>query len=165
MRFAVFILTLCGWLQSAQGDPLQQLQLVGNGQMRWAFFTLYDAELYSNDGQYREGQYPLALALTYRRDISAKHLLSATEDQWRELNIHYTHEWLKQLTQIWPDVGDSDCLTFIAQDRNVGQFIFNGQLIGNIEGDDFAHAFLAIWLSPQTSQQALRKRLIGDSNV
>ena len=38
--------------------PWQGLRTVGQGEMRWLWFKLYDATLYSESGRYQPGRYP-----------------------------------------------------------------------------------------------------------
>ena len=51
--------------------PWQGLRTVGQGEMRWLWFKLYDATLYSESGRYEPGRYPQALTLTYARASSS----------------------------------------------------------------------------------------------
>lgn len=144
-------------------SPLQGLKQVGSGSMDWLFFTLFDATLYSPTGRYQAQQYPVALQIKYHKNIDRDDLVSATQDQWQHLGLNHPEQskWLAQLSQLWPDVKDGDVLTFVASSPSEGQFFFNNRLLGQIEGGDFANAFIAIWLSEQTSRPDLRQQLIG----
>ncbi|MGL4916568.1 MAG: chalcone isomerase family protein, partial [Aeromonas allosaccharophila] len=66
----------------ASAAPWQQLRPVGQGEMNWLWFKLYDATLYSASGRYQPGHYPQALTLTYARSIEREDLLSATAAEW-----------------------------------------------------------------------------------
>ena len=65
----------------ASAAPWQQLRPVGQGEMSWLWFKLYDATLYSESGRYEPGRYPQALTLTYARAIEREDLLSATSEE------------------------------------------------------------------------------------
>ncbi len=141
-----------------------QLQLVGSGNARWLTFTLYRAELYSPTGAFtalEQSDYPLALSITYQRNIAGQRLVDATEQEWQRLAVGHRQEWVSELTVLWPDVGPDDNLTFIAHSADRGEFFFNQQPLGSIQGERFAAAFLTIWLSPETRDARLRAALIG----
>jgi hypothetical protein len=144
---------------------VEDLQPSGSGQLRWFFLDIYEATLYTSTGNYIDGVYPKALEINYMRKISAADLIKTTEDEWRRLEINYNQQWLNLLGQIWPDVNDGDTLTMRAESVDKASFYFNGLLLGHIEESNFANAFLAIWLSPNTRDKQLRAQLIGDKNA
>lgn len=141
--------------------PLQGLSLVGQGEMRWMAWHLYDARLYSADGYYRPQGYPLALAISYARAIDKKYLLNATTKAWTRLHIDPPPNWIQRLSSIWPSVNKSDELVFYVTAEGAGHFYHNGDLIGEIDDSAFSAAFLAIWLRPDTSRKSLRSKLIA----
>lgn len=55
--------------------------------MRWLWFKLYDATLYSESGRYQPGRYPQALSITYARVIERQDLLEATAAEWQRLGL------------------------------------------------------------------------------
>jgi hypothetical protein len=135
------------------------------------FFNIYHSQLLSPNGSYRLepdiSPHPLALSITYQRDISQQQLVDATLEQWQKLGYQpsVTQRWVNQLEHIFPDIQSGNNLTYVT-DGVKGQFYFspverNHQLIGVIEDEAFNDAFLAIWLSPQTEYPRLRERLIG----
>ncbi|MGL4446438.1 MAG: chalcone isomerase family protein [Shewanella sp.] len=139
---------------------------VGRGEMDWLWFSLYKARLMTLNGRYQPGQYPLILDIEYYRDIAAKDLLSATQDQWQHLHFpeQDIRRWLGLLTAVWPDVKSGDHLSFNIIDGQTSQFFFNQQPLTQIEDPNFAEAFLAIWLSPHTSRPDLRAQLLGEKS-
>lgn len=99
----------------ASAVPWQQLRPVGQGEMNWLWFKLYDATLYSESGRYQPSHYPQALTLTYARAIEREDLLSATAKEWQRLGLGSDADrqrWLGQLATLWPDVAAGDRLTF-----------------------------------------------------
>lgn len=146
---------------SPESDPLQGLILVGQGEMRWMMWHLYDARLYSKDGAYRPNTYPLALAINYARAINKKQLITATTQSWSHLDIDPKPHWPQWLAHIWPSVSKNDELVFYVDITGAGRFYYNSALIGEIDDPAFSAAFLAIWLDPQTSRKALRSQLVG----
>lgn len=145
-------------------DPLADMKKLGEGEMRFLFWTLYKAELYSASDRYQENVKPIALKITYLRDIDSEDLVEATKDQWDhiELQSEKQQQWLERLKQIWPDIKEGDVLTFKVQYDGTGTFYFSNNPIGTIEDSEFGIAFLSIWLSDKTSRPKLRVKLIGE---
>ena len=69
--------------------------------------------------------------------------------------------WLKAMEAAFPDVKDGDRLTGRYEPGSGAQFFFNGQPRQRIDDAQFARLFFGIWLSPQTSEPALREQLLG----
>lgn len=141
----------------------QQLQKVGQGTMSWMFLNIYDAALLTPDGNYQKGTYPQALTITYLKNINKNRLIKATKEQWQlqRFSDENINEWLHSIDEIWPDIKDGDRLTFYVGEDKKGYFYHNDTLLGGIENQAFSGAFLAIWLSEQTSQPQLRRQLLG----
>ncbi len=160
-----FLILLAALLSAPTFAIVEDLKPSGSGQLSWLFLDIYQATLYTPNGQYNDGVYPKALEINYQRNIAAADLLKTTEDEWQRLEIEYTPEWLTMLSQIWPDVSDGDRLTMRAENDDSASFYFNNRLLGSIEEPGFARAFLTIWLSPNTRDKSLRAQLIGDNNA
>ncbi|MCL1089982.1 chalcone isomerase family protein [Shewanella profunda] len=139
---------------------------VGRGEMDWLWLSLYKAKLMTATGRYQQGQYPILLEIEYYRDIDSDDLLQATRDQWKQLRFSNTdiEGWLSVLRSIWPDVKQGDHLSFMIVDGQTSQFFYNQQPLNMINDTHFAEAFLAIWLSPQTSGPSLRAQLLGETS-
>ena len=148
-----------------------QWSSVGQAQLSMFFFDIYKSQLFSPDGRYIVGDditpHPLALSITYQRDISQKQLVKATVEQWEKLGYEpsTTSQWAQRLETIFPDIEKGNNLTYVT-DGYHGQFYYARsndavELIGQIEEEAFNDAFLAIWLSPQTDYPSLRRKLIG----
>ena len=142
----------------AQSD----LRSVGQGQMKWMLFDLYQAHFYSANGRYQEGQYPQALTLRYQKKISRDALIEATLGEWQRLNIAVAPTWVSQLTRIWPSVNKGDELAIRVAASGVSTFYFNQKPIGEITDPAFGPAFLAIWLSPNSRNPSLTRQLKGN---
>ena len=144
--------------------PWQGLRTVGQGEMRWLWFKLYDATLYSESGRYELGRYPQALTLTYARAIEREDLLSATAAEWQRLGLGSETDrerWLGRLAALWPDVGAGDRLTFYVDSAGVGHFWWQDKPLGSLADPQFSAAFLAIWLADNSRDPALTRRLRG----
>lgn len=147
-------------------EPKQKFLEVGRGEMDWLWFSLYRAKLMTLTGRYQQGQYPLLLDIEYYRDIAAEDLLEATRDQWQHLQFSADDiaRWQDLLAATWPDVKPGDHLSFKVIDEQTSQFFFNQQPLGVMHDANFAAAFLAIWLSKDTSRPSLRAQLLGEKS-
>lgn len=179
MKLTLTIAILIALMGSASASVSNQNSLdnwsnwtrVGQAQLTMLFFDIYQSKLLSPDGRYVLGQditpHPLALSITYQRDISQQQLLDATVEQWHKLGYdpHITTQWVARLESIFPDIEEGNNLTYVT-DGAKGVFYYSqpqagAQPIGLIEEEAFNDAFLAIWLSPDTEYPRLRERLIG----
>lgn len=167
---------------SAQGKEPKALRLseksftqpfiqVGNAKFSVLFWDIYHSKLYTPSGNYLVEdnsdklaiERPLLFEIEYLKDISSKDLISRTVEQWQHLNIKKNTfaTYLPQLKAIWPNITSGDSLALLIE-NNKSSFYFNDEFIGSIDKEDFGELFLAIWLSPNTSQPKLRKKLLGD---
>ncbi|WP_061015861.1 chalcone isomerase family protein [Vibrio splendidus] len=143
---------------SVKASAVGDLNKRGEGEMSYLFWTLYSAEFYATPTNSER-----ALKLEYYRSIDSKDLVDATEDQWNKLGYSNSNiqRWLKPLYAMWPNVEEGSTLTIRVAEDNVSRFYFDEQPIGIIQDKQFGEAFLAIWLSENTSEPALRKQLLG----
>lgn len=136
------------------------LPLVGSGTFRWYGLRLYDVE-------YREAAdacRPRILRITYARRISADRLVKATREQWQEIGLNDAPNlrgWLRQASAIWPDVEPGDFLLLLIAQDGASHFFGTEGYLGTIQDPDFGAAFIAIWLSPDTTEPELRAQLLG----
>ena len=139
------------------------LKTVGKAEMRWLMFPLYQVELKTSDGLYKQDRYPQTLNVLYRRNIDKDDLLTATDQQWQRLGVEAVkrQQWLKQLGAIWPSIKSGDKLGFNVAANGNNNFTYNGKNIGGVNDAKFGEMFLAIWLSPKTSQPGIRQLLIS----
>ncbi|MBW3139827.1 chalcone isomerase family protein [Ferrimonas balearica] len=151
--------------------PLDQVSMappmkpVGESRLKVLWFPIYHARLYSDNGVYDGIEAPLALDLTYLRDIDADDLIDHTRSEWKRLNLYdakTSEAWLMKLAQLWPDVASGDRLTLVMQPEQ-SVFFFNGEPLGHIAEARFGEQFLAIWLHPDSRYPKLRDALIGQS--
>lgn len=152
---------------SANVPDSSTLKLVGKGRFKFAFWSIYDAELYTPSGLYRDNDnvvrnLPLYLKLTYLRAIEKQDLVDNTFDQWRKqkLNPDDMAEFRDVLLGIWPDVKESDSLA-IEVTASGSQFYFNNKAIGPALSKQFGEFFSGIWLAKNSTEPTLRQQLIG----
>lgn len=142
----------------------EPLQKVGDTRLRVYFFRVYDATLYTQSGSYPESD-SLALELNYLRNIRASQLIETTRDEWEKLGYDVNERaenWLQQLADIWPDVGQGDCLVAQSGNDQGVRFYNDAGFLGEVEDNDFSDRFFAIWLSENSSFRRNRDELVGE---
>lgn len=161
-QFVASLVLVLSVLASCSVSAFQSYQMVGEGSMRWFVFQLYQAKLLSPDGNYKIDKWPIALELTYLREIAKTDLIEATKVEWQRMEVEYSPLWLDELTNFWPDVAEGDVLVFHVDESAVGRFYYNENFIGSVKDDAFSAAFLRIWLSEKSRNQALKDKLVGE---
>ncbi|PWQ93976.1 chalcone isomerase family protein [Leucothrix arctica] len=167
MKYVLTLTSLLFLLVSFNASATtNHLKTVGKAEMRWLLFPLYQVELKTADGRYQQNQYPQTLDILYRRNIDKQDLLTATDNQWQRLGIGMAQrqQWITQLGSIWPSIKRGDKLGFNIAADGSNNFSYNGKNIGGVNDAKFGESFLAIWLSPKTSQPGVRQLLIGLTN-
>lgn len=161
-------LLILGLLLSATAlaNPTRGLEPVGAATLKVLFWTIYDSELYSPDGEFSGVEPGLVLAITYRRNIRSNDLVARTSQEWRKLGLpDQDHEtWLQQLAALWPDVSKGDSLVLEVDEDLGSRFYRNDDFLGEVKDTDFTRQFLAIWLSRDSSYPDLRDQLLGLAN-
>ncbi|HRH13968.1 MAG TPA: chalcone isomerase family protein [Azonexus sp.] len=132
----------------------------GSGEFRRFGFLVYEATLWAgSDDPLRP---PLALKLTYKRNISGRDIADASVKEIRNLGVAdeaRLRGWGEQMAGIFPDVRPGDHILGV-QLPDEARFFFNDRSIGTIVDPAFARAFFAIWLDAKTSAPDLRAALL-----
>ncbi len=158
-------------LNHLSDNSWQSWPLVGEAQLSWFIFDIYQSRLTTPNGEYLEKDditpHPLALTIEYQRDISRDQLIDATQEQWEKLGINDPDSvsWLMTMKEIYPDIREGDQLSYVT-DGKVGTFyhssrFFKNRLIGKVESESLNDAFLSIWLAPNSEFKHLRDQLVG----
>lgn len=141
-------------------------RLQGRGRLRYFGLHVYDALLWSEqplDGASIE-RMPLALELRYARSLRGAAIAERSIDEMRrvgEFSDEQAQRWLAALTALFPDVDAGERITGVQRPGDAARFHVNGHFAGEVRDPLFARLFFAIWLSPRTSQPALRSALLG----
>ena len=137
---------------------------VGRAKFSVLFWDIYNSTLYTKSGSYvhESSIEPLIFEIEYLKDITMDDLLDRTVQQWKHLEIPESEyrKFIPALKEIWPDISSGDKLTMLVK-NNQSVFYFNDVKVGRIDEEEFSQLFLAIWLSPKTSQTTLRNQLLG----
>lgn len=148
----------------AQALPGARLQ--GQQRFRVWGFEVYDARLWTLPGFSAAGhaQQALALELAYLRELKGQAIAERSLQEMRRvgsLAAEQESRWLAEMQRLFPDVRKGDRLLGLHRPGEGAVFWLNGQLRGELRDAQFARLFFGIWLSPQTSEPALRQALLG----
>ncbi len=171
--FAAAVLTAPAWVaaqeRAAPPEVLAEIpgaRLQGGGRFRYFGFHVYDIWLYT--GPLRVGTdwagVPLALDIQYARAFDAKSIATRSLDEMRrlaEVGSGVGERWLGAMKEAFPDVQPGDRITGLQRPGEAARFHANGKFRSEVRDAEFTRLFFGIWLSPRTSEPALRTALLG----
>ena len=138
------------------------------GQARFRFFGLhvYDIRLWSaapvTAAHWQEQ--PLTLEIEYARSLDGAEIAARSLKEMRRqapVSEAQAQAWLAEMQAAFPDVKAGDRISGSLEPGVAAQFFVNGQRGRRIADASFARLFFGIWLSPHTSEPALREQLLG----
>jgi Chalcone isomerase-like len=149
------------------------LKLMGAGPLRWFGLKVYDARLFGSAELTNVNQWkklPIALELTYARNIQGSAIAKASDDEIARLGFgtgEQRQRWSSQMSRIFPNVQSGDQIIGIYRPANDGQkastqFFLNAKPIGTIDDAEFGIAFFSIWLDERTRENSLRTALLSN---
>ena len=145
---------------------LNGARLQGSGNMRFLGLHIYDARLWVG-AQPVTGEWsalPFALELQYARSLKGEQIAERSLKEMQrqgEIPEIAAERWLGNMKQLFPDVNAGDRITGLNVPGGGARFFVNGSFRGEPREADFARLFFGIWLSPRTSEPALRETLLG----
>jgi hypothetical protein len=144
---------------------LQSKQVVGSARLRVWGFEVYDARLFAGPefDAARFAEQPLALELNYLRSLKGQAIAERSLEEMRELETIapvQADAWLAAMRALFPDVEKGDRITGVHQPGRGAEFFLNDRLLGTVADERFSRLFFGIWLSPKTSQPAMRETLL-----
>lgn len=153
-------------MDDVHNDFLTTLTAVGRGELTWLGFSIYHASLWTRTGKFQniKDSAPIALSITYQKNIDSDDLAERTVEEWDRLGIFETEErvsWGQRLKEIWPNVKPGDSIITLVTADNVTRFYHNDSILTVLDDPKFGEALLSIWLDPNTSEPELREKLIG----
>ncbi len=136
---------------------------VGEGELSFLLFDVYDAKLVAPEGSY-DAQRPYALSLTYKMDFTGKDIADRSVEEMRGLG--YADEvqlagWHRQMEELFPDVKEGESLIGVRTKQGQTVFYQGETNIGAVKDTGFTEAFFGIWLNEKTSEPKLRASLLG----
>jgi len=141
-------------------------RVLGNGTLRFLGLRVYDARLWvgsSVPGSDWQAA-PFALELQYLRSVKGELIAESSLKEMRrqgEIDDVTAERWLGNMKQLFPDMQPGHRITGVNLPGVGARFFSNGQLRGELREVDFARFFFGVWLSPRTSESAMRERLLG----
>lgn len=141
-------------------------RVLGQARLRFWGFDVYGARLWVAPGfeAARHAQHPFALELTYLRALVGERIAQRSLDEMQALpgfDATRGPAWLAAMKAVFPDVVAGDRLTGLHRPGAATQFRLNGRALGEVADPGFGPLFFGIWLSPTTSQPAMRRDLLG----
>ena len=154
------------WVHQSLADAT----LAGEGQMRFLGLRIYDARLWVTPGFQADafGAHPLALELTYHRAFTGAAIARRSIEEIQRqtaLAPAQAERWQQQLATLLPDVQPGDRLTGLYQPGQGMRLWRGNQELPASDAAELARLFFGIWLSPQTSEPALRSALLARSQA
>lgn len=154
-----------------QGD----LRRLGEGELRWLGFKLYDAALWATSeaaaappedeaavAQVLGAEH--ALSIRYARAVSSARLVELSLGEMRRLGFDDEAQlarWGQALARALPSVEAGETLVGLHRPGRGAQFWHQGQPTAALDDAELAAAFFAIWLDPRTREPSLRAQLLG----
>ncbi len=151
-------------LPPAVAEVAGALQPVGEGEMRWFGFKLYDIALWVGRAEAPDAQ--RLLEIRYARSIPAERLVDTSIDEMRRMGWRdetRLARWRDDLRRALPAVEAGETLIGLHQPGKGARFWHQGRPTAVIADAEFARAFFDIWLGERTREPALRARLLGRS--
>jgi hypothetical protein len=168
---------LAGWTLPAPATPsrsappevaaeLPAARLVGHGRLRYLGLLVYDAWLWSASLLGHDyASHRIALELRYARTLRGAAIAERSLAEMRRVGgpiaVPRAQRWLAFMTQTFPDVADGDRITGVQWPGEAARFYVNGVGPAELRDADFPALFFGIWLSPRSSEPALRQALLG----
>lgn len=149
-------------------DALPQAQLLGQTRLSVWGFKIYDARLWTAAG-FDAADFaarPLALELAYLRAFESADIAERSLKEMRRsarITDAQAQKWLAEMQRVFPNVKAGDRILGVHRPGQGASFWVNGQRGGDIADAEFSRLFFGIWLSPQTSEPAMRSALLGEA--
>lgn len=145
---------------------LPQARLQGSGRLRFLGLRIYDIRLWAGASPVgaQWAGVPLALELEYARSLDGAQIAERSLVEMRrqaEPAADTAERWLAAMKKMFPDVREGDRITGLNVPGQGVRFFHNGALRGEVRDAEFARLFFGIWLSPRSSEPALRESLLG----
>jgi Chalcone isomerase-like len=155
-------------LPTEVATTLPRARLNGRGRLRFFGLHVYDIRLWSLEPLPASLQdwarHPLALEIEYARGLVGKQIAERSLEEMKRVGtVSETQaaQWLGAMTRLFPDVKAGDRITGVQLPAERTQFFLNARPIGEVADAEFTRLFFGIWLSPRTSEPALREALLS----
>jgi hypothetical protein len=142
----------------------QSPTLIGEGALNVLMWRVYDLHLYT-DGTPFSWNNKFMLEFDYSRELKKESVIDASLKEFK-LQPNVTDKdikaWEVYLEQVIQPVQKSTKASVMWLPEGQIIFDYEGSPPSTIENEDFARAFLNIWLGEKTSRPKLRSQLLGN---
>jgi hypothetical protein len=149
--------------------PTPDLNLRGQSVGTWAFFSIYDAQLYlapdTSAQQVLSAQTPGRLEICYRRAIRKEQLIEAAQHvlDKRALSTQAQAQ-VDALHGAYRDVKKGDCFVMDYAPQSGMTLFFNGQIVHQEPDPQFKQTYWQVWLGEVPLSERVRDELLGLSD-
>lgn len=138
------------------------LRLLGDGRLRWFGLHVYDSALWVPGESWVAGK-PFALDIRYAMSIKGRDLTQRSLAEMKRLGYTDAEKlarWEVAMDRVFPDIRSGDRLVGVNVPGKEARFYSQDRLLGTVADPEFARAFFAIWLDPETSEPTLRAQML-----
>jgi len=153
------------WTSEVKQEIFQSPKLIGEGTLKVLMWEVYDLRLYT-DGTAFSWQDKFMLEFNYSRELKKESVIDASLKEFKlqpnvkDKDIKAWEVYLEQVIQ--PVKKGTKANVFWAPGGKI-IFHYEGSQPSTIENEDFARAFLNIWLGDKTSRPKLRSQLLNEN--
>ena len=145
---------------------LPAARLQGRARLRFMGLAVYEARLWVAATPLAAdwASVPFAIEIEYARTLWGSMIADRSLSEMRrqgDITPDVAERWLATMKALFPDVKAGDRLTGVNTPGEGARFFLNGAAHGTPQDAAFARMFFGIWLSPKTSEPALRSALLG----
>ena len=164
--FALLILIpSLSWSTEDKQEGFHSPKLIGESTLKVLMWEVYDLRLYT-DGTAFSWQDKFMLEFDYSRELKKESVIDASLKEFKlqpNVSEKEIKAWEVYLEQVIQPVqkGTKASVIWVPEGQIV--FDYEGSPPSTIDNEDFARAFLNIWLGETTSRPKLRSQLLGDS--
>ena len=151
------------WTNENKQEVFQSPKLIGEGTLKVLMWEVYDLRLFT-DGTPFSWSDKFMLEFDYSRELKKESVIDASLKEFK-LQPNVTDKdieaWKVYLEQVIQSVqkGTKASVMWVPEGQIV--FDYEGSPPSTIENEDFARAFLNIWLGEKTSRPKLRSQLLN----
>ena len=152
------------WTGDVGSESFQSPRLIGEGTLKVLIWEVYDLRLFT-DGTPFSWNNKFMLEFDYSRKLKKESVIDASLKEFKlqpnvlDKDIKAWEVYLEQVIQT-VQKGTKAIVMWVPDGKIV--FDYEGSPPSTIENEDFARAFLNIWLGDKTSQPKLRSQLLAN---
>lgn len=166
-RYLLLVLALLVQVTAAASSTLikelSEFNEVGTGKLTWLGMTVYQASLFSADGQY-QALLPHALKIDYQFSFSARQLAERSLKEIERIHGEQVDrdKLVERLQAVFRDVEKGEYILGVHYPGQGADFYGSGEMLGSLDNPQLARMFFDIWLDPDTREPGLRSQLLGE---